>query len=79
MHGSFLLVAENTKGKLIGWLLTFAMPTSFLTNDGLDLISSLFRKGDFVFTFDLKFGYRGTMHCKNKRVSLTQLRLPELH
>ena len=59
-----LLVIENAKGKLrLVIILTSTMSTSFLTMqykfkyEGLDLISSLFRKGDFVSTFDLKSGY----------------------
>ena len=56
-----LLVVENTKGKL-RLVIDLRYVNQFLNQykfkyEGLDLISSLFRKGDFVFTFDFKSGY----------------------
>ena len=56
-----LLVVENAKGKL-RLIIDLCYVNQFLNQykfkyEGLDLISSLFRKGDFVFTFDLRSGY----------------------
>ena len=56
-----LLVVENAKGKLrlvidLRYVNQFLIQCKF-KYEGLDLISSLFRQGDFVFSFDLKSGY----------------------
>ena len=56
-----LLVVENAKGKLrlvidLRYVNQFLIQYKFKYED-LDLISSLFRQSDFVFSFDLKSGY----------------------
>ena len=56
-----LLVVENAKGKLrlvidLRYVNQFLIQCKF-KYEGLDLVPSLFRKGDFVFSFNLKSGY----------------------